>query len=1042
MHSSLLKSSLFAVLSLFSGVQVALLASEGDVAQRSAKPTIQIEFNKDIRPILADKCYACHGPDQSQRPTDLRFDTQEGAMLDLGGYSAITPGKPKESELVARIKSEGDDVMPPAEHPKKLSPAEIEKLILWIEQGANWQAHWAYESPKNPSIPEVENLSWGENFVDAFVLAELASRNIEPSPVADRRTLIRRLSFDLIGLPPTPAEVESYVADTSPNATEKVIDRLLRSPHFGERLAMYWLDLVRYADTVGYHGDQDMSVSPYRDYVIDAFNQNKPFDQFTREQLAGDLLDSPTQEQLIASGYNKLGMMSAEGGVQPEEYLTKYAADRVRTASTVWLGSTLGCAECHDHKFDPFTSKDFYRFAAFFADIKERGLYSNGNWGPMIDVADEALPSLLQPLDVRLENLEKRLQESTPEFLAEKVDWEQSLRDEFASWQILRPSELKAQGKTKLEVLEDDSVLASGPSPNTNSYSLHAAVSLDQVATLRIEVLPHESLPKNGPGRAGNGNFVITEVRAFAVTSEGEKPIEFSKAVATIEQADGPQNPYKKWAAAATIDLDAKGEKWGWAILPDAGKANALIVQLKSPISVDKLRIEIDQKHDNPKHTLGRFRVSASANHTGEEVVAHNLPANLRETVLVAPEERDPKLEQELTKYFRTVAKLLAPIRDEIAGVTAERKKLVERNTRTTLVTEKVEPREMRVLARGNWMDKSGEVVQPGVPHFLSQLETEERANRLDLANWLVSPENPLTARVFVNRLWKLYFGTGLSKVLDDLGSQGEPPSHPELLDALALEFINSGWDIKHMIKTLVMSQTYQQSSLPRPELQTVDAYNRLLARQARFRLDAELIRDNALALSGLLVKKVGGRSVKPYQPPGLYRHLNFPKRTYKQDEGDNQYRRGLYTHWQRQFLHPAMLAFDAPAREECTAERPRSNTPLAALVLLNDPSYVEAARVFAERAMLQDDNDAVEEAVNWMMHEALGRNPSQDEVRVLAELFSSQLEEFNVDPKRAEQLLNIGLSSPAEGLEPATLAAWTMVVRGILNLHETVTRN
>ncbi|RMF40739.1 MAG: DUF1553 domain-containing protein [Planctomycetota bacterium] len=763
-----------------------------------------VQFDRDILPILADKCYACHGPDASQRAAELRLDDAGDAVRDRGGYQVIVPGNPEDSELVRRIWAEPDEQMPPADYRKQLTARERRVLVAWIRQGAERPAHWAYMPPRRHPIPPISEGTAARNFIDAFVLAQLQERGIRANPPADRRTLLRRLSWDLIGLPPTDQELAHFLHNASADAYEMEVDRLLQSPHFGERMAVLWLDLVRYADTVGYHGDQNVSISPYRDYVIHAFNSNKPWDQFTVEQLAGDLLPEPSVETLVASGYNRLGMMSAEGGVQPEEYLAKYAADRVRNAGTVWLGSTLGCAECHDHKFDPFTTHDFYSFAAFFADIKEQGLYAGahntGKWGPSLDVPDPQLPALLASLDLELDALRTQLQRHSDE---------SAERQEVAK---------------------------------------------------RIEALE------------------------------------------------------------------------------------------------------------------------------------------------------------------------------------AQRKTLVAEHTRSTLITETVTPREMRVLPRGNWMDKSGEVVTPQIPQFLGRLQPSHRATRLDLARWIVSRDNPLTARVMVNRLWKLMFGRGLSKTLDDVGSQGEVPSHPELLDTLAVEFMDSGWDVKYMLKLIATSATYQQSSQPRPELEAVDPYNRLLARQSRYRLDAEFLRDNALSVSGLLVRVVGGRSVKPYQPPGLYEHLNFPKRVYEADVGADQYRRGVYTHWQRQFLHPALKAFDAPSREECTAQRPRSNTPLGALVLLNDPSYIEAARRFALRALSDAPREAASRA-DWMVRQAVGRPAEPEEIAILVDLAQAEMNDLSGRTADAQQLLAVG-QAPAGAGDPVELAAWTAVARAIFNMHEFVTRN
>jgi hypothetical protein len=1006
----------------------------------------QIDFNRDVKPILSDKCYACHGPDAGQRQgggaDGLRFDTKQGAFEDLGGYFSLVPGDLEESELVRRIRSsDPDEIMPPSDHRKSLSDTEKQTLIKWVEQGAVWSRHWAYAAPNSERRA-------GGNWIDAIVVQQLAQRGIKPSPRATKRVLVRRAFFDLIGLPPSPAEVERFVEDHREGAWENLIDRLIVSPHFGERMAIYWLDLVRYADTVGYHGDQDVSVSPYRDYVINAFNSNMPFDQFTREQLAGDLLPDPTRDQLIASGYNKLGMMSAEGGAQPKEYLTKYASDRVRTASTVWLGSTLGCAECHDHKFDPFTQSDFYRFASFFADIKERGLYSganaDGNWGPTIEVPDDELETLLLPIEASIAELRKSYEEA--DVAAAQHEWEAGLLGgDNKDWQTLQVQEASALHETKLDVQEDASILASGPNGGTNTYTIKAATTLTEITGLRIEVLSHDSLPAKGPGRAANGNFVLSELKLATVDPDGDRTassLKFSKAEATFEQADGKSNPYRGWKAAAVIDGDAKGSSWGWAVMPQFGKAHQLVAQLEQPLVSDQpieLSIDVEQNHTNPGHTIGRFRLSV----TGGEVridPLRQLPEEIQKLLASDDADRTEAQRSQLTAHYRTLAPELVDLRKSLEAAEKERAAVKKQHTRTTLITKRIEPREMRVLPRGNWMDNSGEVVEPGVPHFLPPLQTDRRATRLDLAGWLTSDDNPLTARVFVNRLWKICFGTGLYKTLDDIGFQGEFPTHPQLLDELALEFSGS-WNVKQTLKLIVMSETYQQSSLAPGDLAEFDPYNRLLARQSRFRIDAELIRDNALAVSGLLIRDIGGRSVKPYQPSGLLRHLNFPARTYKHDSGVDQYRRGVYTHWQRQFLHPAMKSFDAPPREECTAERARSNTPLAALVLLNDPSYVEAARVFAEQ-ILESDAATDEERVDALFNSALSRSPNQREKEILTALVASQRKRYSAAPDDAAAVVSVGERPVADGVDTVELASLLSATRAVFNMHEFITRN
>lgn len=1014
----------------------------------------EVDFRRDIRPILSDKCYACHGPDEEQRQGALRLDTREGAFTDLGGYAAIKSGEPDSSALIQKVLStDPDEQMPPSDHVKQLSEKEKRLLVRWVSEGAAWSEHWAYVPPRRHEVPEVKASKWPRRFVDHFVLENLQAQGLAPSPDADKGTLIRRLHFDLVGLPPSPEEVDAFVESSSPEAYEDAVDRLLRSSHFGERLAVYWLDLVRYADTVGYHGDQDVSISPYRDYVINAFNSNKSFDQFTVEQLAGDLLENATQEQLIASGYNRLGMMSAEGGVQPEEYLAKYAADRVRTAAAVWLGSTMGCAECHDHKFDPFSTRDFYRFAAFFADIKERGLYSganrDGQWGPMIDVQDSNLPQLLEPLDSQIAQLKKRLVTPTDALHQSQAQWEEAQLRSLQQWRAVNPESASGTGDVNLAIQDDHSILASGNLPERTVYTVSASLGSESLTAICLEVLPHDSLPEKGPGRAGNGNFVVTELEAVLVGTDGDRhELSFSDAFASVEQEDSKKNPYGKWSAEAAIDQDSKGGSWGWAILPEAGKPNCLVAVLKEPVQPQgrQLELTIQQNHENPKHSLGRFRILTSST---AEPAAGALPSDLplahRPILRLDAQNRTKGEELVLQQYYLTVAPELDSVRNQLAQLEERHRELKSRHTRTTLVTVSVDPREMRVLNRGNWMDKTGEVVSPGVPLFLKQLSgsdpaQSQRATRLDLAKWIVSKDNPLTARVFVNRLWKLFLGMGLSESLDDFGSQGEPPVYPELLDTLAVEFVESGWDIKHMIKIIVMSSTYRQSSLVREEFRETDPFNRLFARQSRYRLDAEFVRDNALAVSGLLVRKIGGRSVKPYQPVGLYRHLNFPKREYKQDGGENQYRRGLYTHWQRQFLHPALQAMDAPAREECTAKRPRSNTPLAALVLLNDPSFVEASRNLAEKALANSSH--YEDRMAWLGKRVLSRQLSARENVVLKALLENHLEQYESSPEEADALVGIGLSKPADEVGTVELAAWTSVTRAILNMHEVTTRN
>lgn len=1033
----------------------------------------KIDFGSQVKPILSDKCFACHGPDAAQRTTDFRLDQEESALSR--DYSVIVPSDPAASLLVERVLStDPDEVMPPKDHLKQLTEKEKQILVKWIEQGAQWSKHWAFEKPVATVDPAVDDTTWARNFVDRYVLHELEERQIQPSPRAESNVLLRRLYFDLTGLPPTTVDVAAFAqlkqSIGADKAYEQTVERLLSSPHYGERMAVYWLDLVRYADTVGYHGDQDVSVSPYRDYVINAFNQGMPYDQFTREQLAGDLLPSPTQDQRVASGYNRLGMMSAEGGVQPEEYLNKYASDRVRTTASVWLGITLGCAECHDHKFDPFPTKEFYEFSAFFADIKEQGLYAGSNqtgkWGSSIDVPDPELPNLLKPIDDEILKLKATLVE-TESVKAERIKWESTVRQSQWNWESLEPLHVQALHPVKTSTTPENSILIGGQNPDVQCLTV--TTNVDSTArSFRLEALPHKSLPKTGPGRAGNGNFVLTELLAVAgdVSDQiqhvskpydqwpkelQQKIIRMKNATATIEQsASGNGHPDKKWSAASAIDLDARGNTWGWAVLPESGKPNEVVVQIDSDAELPvRITFVVQQFHGHGSHTLGHFRLSQSLSKDAQADPWRGIPENIKTIVDTEESLRTQEQRQQLAEYYVSIATAFETTRQQIADLNQQREKIVQQHTRTSLVTVSVKPREIRVLARGNWMDKSGVVVNPDVPEVLGGKNWKEqslngnRPTRLELANWIVDPENPLTARVFVNRVWRLLMGNGLSNVLDDLGSQGEPPSHPELLDRLAIEFVNSGWDVKELIRKIVHSNTYRQSSSLRPDLKEIDPENRLLARQSRFRLDAEFIRDHALAVSGLLVQNFGGRSVKPYQPVGLLRHLNFPKRTYTASQGPDQYRRGVYTHWQRQFLHPAMKTFDAPPREECTAARPRSSTPLAALVLLNDPSYVEAAIELAKLAIDHETETAAR--MDWIFNQAFSRAASIEEKQVLTRLFVSQRDYYQGHVSEARHLLATGGASGKNDSLTDSLAvqaaAWTSVCRAVINMHEFVLR-
>ncbi len=898
-----------------------LLLATGIILVTESQAAEKIEFNRDVRPILADNCWSCHGPDAGNRKAKLRLDMRESAIKEV-----IVPGKASQSPLAQRILSEDDDeIMPPTDHRKKLTEPEKKILVDWINQGARWQDHWAWIRPvRKNDIPAEKAIDW-------FLLRELKKRNLTFSEAAPAHTIIRRLSFDLRGLPPTIEEVKEFQKNDIEESVKKTAKSFLSSPSFGERMAVHWLDLARYADTNGYHADNEWSVSPYRDYVINAFNGNMPFDQFTLEQIAGDLIPNASTEQKVAAGYNRLNMKSTEFGIQDKEYLTKYSADRVRTTATTWLGATLGCAECHDHKFDPFSIRDFYSFAAFFADIKGVGYYPDAQkigWGETIEVID-------QENTIKIAKLENALHSMGPSNILKDS------RKEGNTWQYI----------------------FNKPDPKWN--------------------LPGYDASKWKTGEAGFGSPGTPNVKIRT---------EWNSSDIWIRKSFNLKEVPKKIFLLIQHDEDAT-------------------------VSINGNNVENLKGYSTDSEAYAVHGIDTKHFKVGENFIAIHCHQTSGGQFIDAGLSSDATRNIEIEKQI---------------------KELRQKN-RKMLATVSVKPRTVRVLPRGDWMDETGEIVSPAIPQFLSKKETKSRT---DLANWITSNENPLTARVFVNRLWKIFFGAGISRVLDDIGSQGEWPSHPALLDWLAVEFVESGWDVKHIVNLIVNSKAYRQSSLENEQLKIIDPENRLIARQSRFRIEAEFIRDNALAVSGLLVQKIGGPSVKPYQPGGYWENLNFPRRTYKADSGADQYRRGVYTHWQRQFLHPALLAFDAPSREECTANRPRSNTPLAALVLLNDPTQIEAARTMAQKTItnpaLKDD----ESKIRSMFMRVLSRPALGPEIASLKQLLEKHRKEFSKDPKSANELISIGQQPTPENINQPELAPWVSVARVLLNLHETITRN
>ncbi|MGP8234807.1 MAG: DUF1549 and DUF1553 domain-containing protein, partial [Limisphaerales bacterium] len=947
--------------------------------------------------------------------------------------------KPEESAMLDRIfATNTDDLMPPAEAHKTLTTGQKELLRRWIAAGAKYEKHWAYVPPVKPVTPP------SRNPIDVLIRQRLQEVGLKPSPPADRATLMRRLCFDLIGLPPRPEEVDAFVHDRSRGAVSNLVEKLLASPQFGERMAIGWLDAVRFADTIGYHSDNPRNVWPYRDYVIKAFNENMPFAQFTREQLAGDLLPDSTREQKVASAFNRLLLTTEEGGAQPKDYEARMLTDRVRAVSSVWLGQTIGCAQCHDHKFDPIQQRDFYSLGAFFADIDE----------PIIGrrEAGMLLPDEKQAPTVK--ELEKTLAQAQKDFDAPHAEWERA----FAVWQkaqtevvtqdrrwtTLKPLTALSDGGNELKIEKNDTVLATGKKADVSTYTLSFTNAPNGLAGLRLEALTHDSLPNNGPGRGDDGNFVLSEVVArIERLNHTTNPISFAVARADFEQS-GSNSP--SWSAASVIaGTEARGNL-GWAILPQTNQPHQIVLGLAAPLALqagETLTLELRQS--NPGHPLGYFRIDATTNAEAlQGPLVFPPPSDIADILVTSPEKRDDKAKEKLFTYFKSVAPETAEARKRLDEARKAKEDFEEPIPRCLVSVTNDQPRVVRILPRGNFLNETGPIVQPALPAYLVTAEPKPdgpRLTRLDLANWLVSRENPLTARVVMNRLWKQFFGAGLSRVVDDLGSQGEMPLNQPLLDWLACEFMDSGWNMKHMIRLIVNSGTYQQTSIPSPQLRARDPLNREWAVQGRWRLDAELVRDNALAVSGLLVEKVGGPSVKPYQPDGYWENLNFPVRSYDASTGPDQYRRGLYVWWQRSYLHPSLQAFDAPTREECVPERNRSNIPQQALVLLNDPTYVEASRALAMRMLKEGGADSTA-CLIWGWREVLSRYPTADEMQTIRDLLIKELAQYQAAPDSAQALLKVGQMPLPANARPAALAAWMNIARVILNLHEAITRS
>lgn len=1142
-----------------------------------ARAAEKVDFNYDIRPLISSKCYHCHGPDEKSRKAKLRLDQREDAVKEHESGVTIVPGDPAKSELMNRLTSKDpDEVMPPPKEEHALSAQEVDVFRRWIAEGAEYKPHWSFVKPTRSEVPPLSAGVVAHNAIDHFIAAKLAGTGLKQSPEADRYTLIRRVSLDLTGLPPAPEETDAFVNDTSADAYEKVVDRLLASPAYGERWAKMWLDLARYADSSGYGSDfVRLNIWPYRDWVINAFNRNLPFDQFTIEQIAGDLLPNPTTEQLVATAFHRNTMTNFEGGTIDEEFRVAAVKDRIATTGEVWMGLTVGCAQCHSHKFDPISQKDYYSFFGVFNQTEDADRNDEEPKMPLPTVEEKAKTAKLNEDIAKLESDLKAA--TSPELEGEEVAWEKEVAKPI-DWQPLKPVEIKAASQATFETLPDGSLLARGEMPEKDTYTIKVQSDLHGITAFRLEALPDDSLPAHGPGRADNGNAALTNFRAALLPAESKLPRgrfvrvslpgvkkllalaevqvfsngenvavkgkatqsstayggdakraidgntegDFFKAqsvshtnaekdpwwevdlgssvdiehiaiwnrtdsnlgtrlanfrVSVLDEAHKPVweqvvvpapspsvalNPADGQAIGlrdATADFSQDGwpvskaidgdEKTGWAFAPQTGQAHAAVFQTEKPLEVKDavLQFTLEQNYGQ-KHTLGHFRLLA----TTQKQPVRELPSHIKEILAVAAESRNTAQQAEVMSYFRPLSKTSAGLGKQLEAKRAELAAIKPLLLPIMRDLPKDKQRETHILNKGNYLVPMEKVEAGLLSQFASFVPADAKMNRLTAARWLMSPENPLTARVAVNRYWAQLFGIGIVETEEDFGSQGALPTHPALLDWLAVTFMSPksddlaqpglGWDTKALLKLMVMSATYRQSSKVTPDTLEKDARNRLLSHAPRRRLEAEAVRDQALAVSDLLSHRMGGPSVYPPQPDGLWKvAFNGGQNAYPTSKGEDRYRRGLYTFWRRTMPPPDMTTFDAPSRESCTLRRVPTNTPLQAFVTMNDPVFVECAQALARR-MMREGGDNPEARVRFALRLCLGRPPTDGQVTTLVRLFERELATYQDDKDAALKLATQPLGALPENCEAPEAAAYTVVANVLLNLDTFLTKN
>lgn len=1111
----------------------------------------EVNFNREIRPILSNRCLVCHGPDAAERKAGLRLDTEEGARADLGGYAAIQPGNPAASELFLRVTAKDEaDRMPPAKAGDRLTEEQISLLRRWIEEGAGYARHWAYVQPRRSSLPRVSQWGWVRNPIDFFVLARLEERGWYPSPEADRRALARRAALDLTGLPPTPDEAEAFLSDENPSAYERYVDALLHRPAYGERWAGVWLDLARYADSAGYADDPPRTIWGYRDYVVRALNDNMPFDRFTVEQIAGDLLPNPSDNQVTATAFHRNTMTNNEGGTNDEQFRNEAIIDRVNTTMQVWMGTTMACAQCHDHKYDPISQKEYFEFFAFFNNTEDSDKRDERPILPIYTEAQKRQASLW-----REETAQLKWQMERPNDLvkAEQRDWEERMR-QTPKWNSLRPYKATARHRS-LNLLDDGLVQAEGEKPAQDVYQVHFRIEKESVGSIRLKTRPQpenfalsqvravfrpdESPPiecrfvridlpgkerilslaevevirdgknvalsgkasqsstayEGKPGKAMDGNRdgdyqaakstthtaaeddpwweldlgkagPIDEVLIWNRTDGGDpigrrlagfqlKLLAADRAVLWESAPDETPSPslsltpgearslkfsdavadYAQKGFAAEFVINADSKK-AWAIGGRTEKPHHLILALEEALEGESGEIVLTLRQESEAAANGTIDAFALAVTDNRRVAEHfRLPEEIRQWISVEPGKRTREQAAKLAAHYRTLSPTLRPYRERLAQLEKQRKAL--RPYTTVPIFREMPPekrRQTHIQIRGNYRNKAEEV-SPGTPSAFPPIAERMPKNRLALARWLVDEKNPLTARVIANRHWEQIFGVGIVSTSEEFGSQGELPTHPELLDWLAVELVESGWDLKRLLRLILTSATYRQSAKAMPVMLQADPENRFFARGPRIRLSAEMIRDQALFIGGLLSEDQFGPSVRPPQPKMGLSAAFGSLIDWETSQGADKYRRGLYTNWRRSNPYPSMITFDAPNREVCTVRRPRSNTPLQALVTLNDPVYIEAAQGLARRIIRREGSP--ESKVDWAFRAALIRPPTEAERTRLAALYRDSVREYEKNPAQAREMAVHPLGDPGDGADFVDLAAWTVVGNVILNLDE-----